>query len=759
MSEAVLLQRAAQLHSAGRLPQAMAIYRDIIARDALQPDALHLLGVALSQSGEHGRGIELIRQSLQINPLQPVAHANLGNAEYALGSIRPALASYDRSIALRADYAPAHNGRGKALLALDEFEAALASFDRALALMPNFTEALGHRGMALLKLDRIEEAVDALSKALETRPHEARLLARRALAWCLQSRHAEALEDAEAALRLQPSLTEARHVRWAAMLGLRRFEAVLSDIAALPKGLADDPQTVLLLAHALRQSGRPAEAIAAYTRAVELKADFADALLSLATLHVAERRYDHAVASFERLLAIAPDYDFARGAHLNAKLQIFDWSDFEPSVQRIIADMDGRKKADLPLTFLAISDDPELQLRCALTHAQTFAKTRAPKFPKRILGHDRIRVAYLSADFLEHPTAYLLAGLFEAHDRTRFEIFAVSFRSDPCSPMAERLRNAFDHFIDVSRRSDEDVAQLIHTLEIDIAVDLMGYTAEERPGVLIRRPASLQVSYIGFPSTMGAEHMDYIVADAYVIPPAEARYVSEQVVRLPDCFQGNDSKRPFDGRKVTRADVGLPQDAFVWCAFHSSFKINPPLFDLWARLLSAHPESVLWLISNTAVAELNLRREAARRGIEPERLIFAKREPYPQHLARIALADLCLDTWPFNGGATTSDALWSGVPVVTRSGRAFASRMSGSLLRSLGLAELVTGNFADYEHLALSLASDPSALVSIRARLIEARTTGALFDTNRFCRHLESAYHRMWQRHERGEAVASIEVE
>ena len=514
MSEAVLLQRAAQLHSAGRLPQAMAIYRDIIARDALQPDALHLLGVALSQSGEHGRGIELIRQSLQINPLQPVAHANLGNAEYALGSIRPALASYDRSIALRADYAPAHNGRGKALLALDEFEAALASFDRALALMPNFTEALGHRGMALLKLDRIEEAVDALSKALETRPHEARLLARRALAWCLQSRHAEALEDAEAALRLQPSLTEARHVRWAAMLGLRRFEAVLSDIAALPKGLADDPQTVLLLAHALRQSGRPAEAIAAYTRAVELKADFADALLSLATLHVAERRYDHAVASFERLLAIAPDYDFARGAHLNAKLQIFDWSDFEPSVQRIIADMDGRKKADLPLTFLAISDDPELQLRCALTHAQTFAKTRAPKFPKRILGHDRIRVAYLSADFLEHPTAYLLAGLFEAHDRTRFEIFAVSFRSDPCSPMAERLRNAFDHFIDVSRRSDEDVAQLIHTLEIDIAVDLMGYTAEERPGVLIRRPASLQVNYIGFPSTMGAEHMDYMIADA-----------------------------------------------------------------------------------------------------------------------------------------------------------------------------------------------------------------------------------------------------
>jgi predicted O-linked N-acetylglucosamine transferase (SPINDLY family) len=542
------------------------------------------------------------------------------------------------------------------------------------------------------------------------------------------------------------------------MLGLRRFDSVLAEIDALPQGTADEPEILLLRAHAKRHLGRTNEAIAAYRRALESRADFADALLSLATLHVAERRYDHAAAAFERLLAIAPEYDFARGACLNAKLQIFDWDGFERSAQRIIADMDGHKKVDLPLTFLSISDDPELQLRCAMTHARTLPRTRAPNFPKRAMNHDRIRVAYISADYLEHPMAYLLAGLFEAHDRARFEVFAISFRSDPRSPMAERLGAAFDHFIDVSDRSDEEIADLIHALEIDIAVDLMGYTAEERPGVLIRRPASIQVSYIGFPATMGSEHMDYIVADPHVIPPMSMQYFSERIVHLPECFQANDSKRMSDPRTVTRADAGLPDGAFVWCAFHASFKINPPLFDIWARLLRARPQSVLWLISNTAVAELNLQREAARRGIEPERLIFARREPYPRHLARLALADLCLDTWPFNGGATTSDALWSGVPLVTRSGRAFASRMSGSLLRAVGLADLATESVEEYEQVALALSSGGDALSAIRARLSDGRASGALFDTDRFRRHLESAYLEMWQRHERGEATESFGI-
>lgn len=752
------LHAAARLHSQGQLTQAVAIYREIISRDPAQPDALHLLGVALTQSGEHASGIEYIRRSLRVNPAQPVAHANLGNGEYAMGAIGASLESYDRSIAMRADYAPAHNGRGNALLALGRFQDALDSFEQAVALVPGFTEALAYRGIALLKLERVDEAIDAFSSALATRPNEARLLARRASALCLRWRYSEALADCERALGLQPALTEARYARLSAMMGLRWFDSVLTEIGTLPRNAADDPEIVLLQANALRQLGRVNEAAAGYRRALELRPDFSDALLSSATLHVSQRRFDHAAAAFKRLLAIAPDYDFARGACLNAKLQIFDWSDFEQSAQRIIADMDGVKKVDLPLTFLSISDDPELQLVCSRTHANTLPSARASNFPKRATGHDRIRVAYISADFLEHPTAYLLAGLFEAHDRTRFEVYAISYRSDPGSPMAARLKGAFEHFIDVGERSDAEIAELIQTLEIDIAVDLMGYTAEERPGVLVRRPAPLQVSYIGFPATMGAEHMDYIIADPYVIPPPAARYYSERIVWLPESYQANDSKRISYPGTVTRAEAGLPEHAFVWCAFHASFKINPPVFDIWARLLRARPDSVLWLVSNAELAELNLRREAAHRGIESERLIFAKREPYPRHLARLALADLCLDTWPFNGGATTSDALWSGVPVVTCSGRAFTSRMSGSLLRAVGLPDLATTSFEQYERLALSLASDDGALGAVRARLKDGRVSGALFDTARFSRRLESAYIRMWQRHERGETAESFEV-
>jgi predicted O-linked N-acetylglucosamine transferase (SPINDLY family) len=257
---------------------------------------------------------------------------------------------------------------------------------------------------------------------------------------------------------------------------------------------------------------------------------------------------------------------------------------------------------------------------------------------------------------------------------------------------------------------------------------------------------------------MGSRHIDYIVADEFVVPPESAPLYAESIAWLPDCYQANDDRRIRPAGDIARADVGLPMGAFVWCAFHSSYKINPPLFDVWCRLLHAVPDSVLWLVSNTAAAELNLRREANQRGIDSARLVFAKREPYPRHLARLSLADLCLDTWPFNGGATTSDALWTGVPVVTRTGRAFASRMSGSLLRTVGLPDLVTDNFADYERVAHGLAADRDALRTVRSRLSNGRATSPLFNTDRFRGHLESAYLMMWERYRRGEAPASLVV-
>jgi protein O-GlcNAc transferase len=752
-----LLQQAVALHTQGQMPPARAIYTKVLALDPAQPDALHLLGVLLTQSGDAPRGAELIEKSLALNPSQPIASANLGHAQLAARQLTAALASYDRSIARLPDYAPAHNGRGSALTALQRPEEALPSFDRALALMPNFPEALDNRGLALLRLHRFEEAIGAFSQLLALRPDDAQVLTNRAIALCALWRYAEALADCDRALRFRPDFIQARYVRGVALLGLGRNHDVLAQIDVAHGTAANQAESLVLRGNALRQLGRRDDAVSEYERALELRPGLPAALVALGTLETSARRFDRAATIFARLLEVAPDEDFYRGVCLHAQLHIFDWSGYTPAVQKIVADVEAGKKSDLPFTLLSITDDPELQQKCARAYVGARPRIAGP-LPRAKAPRDRLRIAYVSADFLEHPIAYLLAGLFEAHDRNRFETIAVSLRADDMSPMAQRLQSAFDRFIDVSGRSDEQIAGLIAGLDVDIAVDLMGYTAEERPGILGRRPAPIQVNYLGFPATMASEHIDYLMADEFVIPPAAAPFYSESIAYLPQCFQANDDRRVPAAGPAARVQVGLPADGFVWCAFHASVKINPPLFDVWMQLLHTVPNSVLWLISNAPTAEINLRREAGKRGIDPARLVFAKRQSYPQHLARLSLADLCLDTWPFNGGATTSDALWRGVPVVTMTGGAFSSRMSGSLLRAAHLPELVTDNVADYQRVALALATDRAALMDVRSRLNQARTTSPLFDTAAFRRHVEAAYTIMWERQQRGEAAATFRV-
>ena len=748
---AARLQRALTLHMQGQIAPAVALYESVVSENPSHPDALQLLGMALTQKGDPERGAACIKRSLRINPAQPVARANLGHAQLAMKQYTAALESYDRSIASLPDYAPAHNGRGSALSELGRAAEGLESFDRALRLLPNFPEALGNRGSALFKLRRYEEAVAAFNEVLCVRPDDAPALAHRALAFVHLWRYTEALTDSDRALQIRPSNAHALNARCAALVGLGRFDDVIAATDGVPASREQDSELLFVRANALRQVGRTAEAIAGYERALRVRPDFPEALAALGMLETAERRYDRAAEVFTRLLAAAPEGDFNQGICLHAKLHIFDWSDCASAVGKIVADLDAGKKSDLPFTFLSISDDPERQLRCARAYASARPRTGDSLYHRSMKPHDRIRVAYISADFLEHPMAYLLAGLFETHDRGRFEIIAISLRSDPASPTAKRLRGAFDRFIDASKATDEQIARLLSELEVDIAVDLMGYTSEERPGILVRRPAPIQVNYIGFPATMGSPHIDYILADRFVIPPGEAASYSECVAWLPECFQVNDGRRIRATGEVTRADVGLPPDGFVFGAFHASVKINPPMFDVWARLLKAVPESVLWLISQTPTAETNLRREARQRGVDPARLVFAKRESYPLHLARLGLADLCLDTWPFNGGATTSDALWSGVPMVTMTGRALASRMSGSLLRTIGLTELVTKSFPEYERTACQLAMNRDELLAVRARLARGVVESPLFNTDRCRRYIEAAYTTMWERHRRGE--------
>jgi predicted O-linked N-acetylglucosamine transferase (SPINDLY family) len=719
----VKLKRAVELHSRGDPQQAAVLYADILRDEPGHPDALHLMGVTETQLGRAESGLALIAKSLAVKPRQPVAISNQGNAYLALNKPAEALASYDRALTLAPDYPLAVFGRGNALAALGRPVEALSSFDQALRLEPGFAAALNARGGMLVKLKRYEEALAAY----------------------------------DGALRLSPRLAQAHLGRAGALLGCGDPAEALRSIDRALEHKPDYAEAFLERGHVLSELGNTQAAIEAYDRAIGCKTALATAWFSRGLALSIQARHAEAAESLRRTLEIDPAYPYARGARLHAQLQIADWSDHASSSRAIADCIERDARADFPFSFLAVCDSPALQLKCA-RQLSALQPVAPPLFARGGAHGERIRIAYVSADFLEHPTSYLMAGVFEQHDRRRFETFGIALREDQQSPTAQRVRAAFEHWIPASSRSEKSLARLMADLEVDIAVDLMGFTGEHRAGLFAYRPAPIQVSYLGLPATTGSPHIDYLIGDDFVVPEVRRRDYSECIAYLPECFQANDDRKAAAPDAPTREQVHLPAAGFVWCSFHGTYKLNPPLFDCWARLLLAVPGSVLWLLGGKRQIEDNLRREAHRRGVDAERLIFAQPEPYPRHLARLPLAELCLDTYPFNGGATTSDALWAGVPVVTCSGSSYASRMSGSLLTALGLSSLVASSFEEYERLALRLAQDRGRLEETRTALAQQKIAGPVFDTDRFRRHLEAAFIAMVERHRDGLPPATFRV-
>jgi predicted O-linked N-acetylglucosamine transferase (SPINDLY family) len=396
---------------------------------------------------------------------------------------------------------------------------------------------------------------------------------------------------------------------------------------------------------------------------------------------------------------------------------------------------------------------------CARKYVEKYAPAAAPLWRGERYGHQRIRLAYLSSDFRDHPLVHLTGGMFEHHDRARFETFAVSFGRDVQGPIRTRLQACFDRFVDAQDMSDRDVARFLRDQEIDIAVDLNGYTDGSRPGIFARKPTPLRVNYLGYAGTLGCEDCDYIIADRFVVPEASREQYAEKVVYLPHTFMATDAGRKVSDLTPTRAAAGLPERGFAFCCFNNSHKMTPDVFDVWMRLLREVEGSVLWLPTMGSAGMNNLRREAQSRGVSAERLVFAARTLLNEdHLARLRLADLFLDTLYYNAHATANDALWVGVPVVTCAGTTFAGRVAGSLLQAIGLPELITHSLADYEALALKLARDPALLADFRQRLTAHRTSQPLFNTAQFTRHIDAAYTTMWQRYEGGAAAESFGV-
>jgi protein O-GlcNAc transferase len=510
--------------------------------------------------------------------------------------------------------------------------------------------------------------------------------------------------------------------------------------------------------NSLVKLGRYTEALRVYDKALALKPDFAEAWLGRGNIFSDLRRYDEAFAAYDMAYKFKPDLEGLEGARLHSKMNLCDWSNIASLLDHLISSVtNGKENADPGIT-LAVSNSPEFQLRCARLWTSKKYPSATPVWRGNIYKHDKIRICYVSADFREHATGHLMAGTLECNNAEKFEVTAISIGPDDNSPMRHRLKRSFQRFIDCKDLRDTDIANEIRKAEIDLLIDLNGLTQGARPNIFAHRPAPIQVNYLGYPGTLGADYVDYVIGDKTIFGPSCERFYSEKLVRLPFSYQPNDRTRIISDTAFTRSECGLPEAGFVFCCFNNSYKILPRLFDCWMRILKRVESSVLWLLERNATATTNLRKAAAIRGISPDRLIFAKPIPLSDHLARHRLANLFLDTLPYNAHTTASDALWAGLPLLTQIGETFAGRVAASLLSTVGLPELITHSEEAYENAAVDLATNPTRLAEIKQRQQANRLTSPLFDTQLFTQHLETAYEIMYERYRAGLPPDHIDV-
>ena len=674
-------------------------------------DSLFEQAADAHRHGDLAGAEKLCREIIGADPNHLRALYAMATLAYDRGDFAAAEAYAARVGAIDPDLAEAQNLRGMAQNALGRLVQAADSFAAAAALMRDPTEALYNRGCVLFALGRFEEALSCYDAALARASDDAIIATNRGNTLRALNRSAEALAAYDRAIAIDPSFAGAHNNRGIVLQAL----------------------------------GRSDEALASFDRAISLDPKDAEAHYNRGVTLAGLKRFAEALACHKAALALRPTHADAAGAAFGLAAILCDWHDWE----RRAGDITTRVlngAAIAPLTVIGFSDNPSLQAQAARNAARAFAPIAAAAEPIPVRPmRSRIRLAYLSADFRNHVVGHTLADLFDRHNRERFELWGVSLTAAPESAIRQRLIASFDHFIDAANLSDRALASFLREQEIDIAVDLMGHTENARLGVFAYRAAPLQVNYFGYPGTSGADFIDYVIADRIAIPDALAEHFSEHIVTLPGCYLPS-AAMPMPTERLERRACGLPDEGFVFCNFGATQKITPAVFDIWMRLLSQIERSVLWLYAGEE-SQANLRRGAAARAVDPDRVIFAPPLERHSHLARLAAADLFLDTLPYNAHNTATEMLWAGVPLVTCAGKSMAARVATSVLDAAGLSELAMRSPADYEALALSLARKPDRLAALRAKLAAARERSALFDPANYCRRLEAAYVTMMQRH------------
>ena len=742
-----LMNYGMALRGSGRPEEAVAVFDRALAIQPNMAEGHYNRGVALGDLQRFELAVESYERALLVQPEMVAAMINRAVALSALQRSDDAVSALDRVLAIQPSNVWALTQRGLLHRSKGRQALALADYNRALTLSPGHDDAQYNRGVVMLDLQRAAEALAAFDAVMHSYQGNAEMLNNRGVALWNLKRPAEALESYERALAIEPGFAEAWGNRGLALRDLMRYEEA---IASFDQVLRFEPRNAVAWnsrAIVLRDMKDHDAALQSYNRALEIRPDYAEGLINRGYTYWALKQYDAGMADVERGLALDPDHPYGRGELLHMRMYNADWHDFAARKAELLLQVRAGNRAIQPFNFQAIAETPEDSQACSRTWAQAKYPQMAaqPHDPAARRGREKIRIGYMSGEFRQQATAILMAGLYERHDRGKFEIIALDSGVDDGSEMRKRLEKAFDRWIEIAKLSDADAARVVRDAGIDILVNLNGYFGDARMGVCAQRAAPLQVNYLGFPATLGAPYIDYILADEIVIPPGEQGFYDEKIVYLPGCYQANDDRGRPMAAVPSRSEAGLPPDGIVFCNFNNAYKLTPQTFDSWMRILAYVDGSVLWLLESRGPYAGNLRREAEKRGVAPERLIFAPDLPTDQHLARMSLADLFLDGLPYNAHTTGSDALWAGVPLITQRGTTFPGRVAASLLAAAGLPELVTESAADFEALAIKLACDPKALNKLRAKLARNKAKCALFNTERFTINIEAAYRTMWK--------------
>ena len=688
-------------------------------------EVINLYAVLLFQKKNYKESITFFNKAIKINPNRPDLYNNLSIALFQEKKFKEAIISWDNAIKIKPDYAEAFFNKGNVYSLIKDYKNSIKSFEEAIEIKKNYKEAYSNLGNVYVEIKDYKRALEKFDLAIQIKP----------------------INPIEYN-NIGNIYFELKNFKKA----LKNFDNALSVDANFALSYYNKAKTY-------KEINQNEEAIINYEKAISLNKNFSEAYKNLGNVYLDLKILDKSIYNHQQALNINPNISFLEGTILQSKCGICDWENFSENKSLLEKNILLGKKSSNPFSTLLMYDSPQLHKKSSKIFFESeYDEKSIAEILKELPSNKKVNIGYYSSDFHNHATMYLMANLFELHDKSKFQIYAFSFGQDDKSEIRNRVSKTFNKFLDVRLKTDKQIVEMSRELKINIAVDLKGYTFNNRFGIFVKRCAPLQLSYLGYPGTVASNSIDYLIADKTLIPDENKKFYSEKIIYMPNTYQVNDSTLKVSEKKFERKDLGLPEKGIVFCNFNQSYKILPNIFNIWVKIIKKVEDSILWLMTNNEIVEKNLRKEFVKNGVNENRLIFARRMPHPEHLSRLKLADIFLDTFPYNAHTTASDALRVGVPVITLKGQSFASRVASSLLNSLDLNDLITYDETEYKKLAIKLAENNSLLQEIKRKINSNISTKPLFDTKLFTQHLEKAYLTAIQRLKKNKILDHIEI-